>query len=69
VKNYASPPLRPETATQNMARAIPLSGVAHLGVVDEMPAKLTAEDGLKPPESVSAQSVVPVTAGDLLTIC
>jgi hypothetical protein len=68
VKNNASPSQRPETATQNVA-SDPAVSVAHLGGVDEMPAKLTAEDRLKPPEPVSAQSVVSVTAGDLLTIC
>jgi len=53
VKNDASPSLRPETATRNVAACDPAVSVAHLGVSIKMPAKLTAEDRLKPPESVS----------------
>lgn len=46
----------------------PAVSVAHLWDVDEMPAKLTAEDRLKPPESISAQSVLTVTRSDLLDL-
>jgi hypothetical protein len=68
VKNDASPSLRPETATQNVAGRSRRQCGAPRGV-DEMSAKLTAEDRLKPPELVSAQSIPMVTRSDLLTIC
>jgi hypothetical protein len=53
VKNDASPTQRPETATLNVAGRSRRQCGAPRGV-DEMSAKLTAENRLNPPEPVSS---------------
>jgi hypothetical protein len=68
VKNNASPSPATRDAHPETSPVIPPS-VWRTSGVDEMPAKRMAEDRLKSPESVSAQSVVAVTRSDLLTIC